>query len=182
MYDNWSRSFGWSKVILKLALFSQLVHGSRQSIFTGQMHHWMVAHKDHIVLSVAVQPLIVIGILLQGIYYSTHNGIVWCELSFLSGSWMYNRYYGQKLILKTAHFFGFKWVSIRISTEWHDLVAISNQITFFDIVIGIFVYCTRYAVELMIYDVSSVLYLARMFLNHMCWEMKKFSSHIQFAW
>ena len=71
-------------------------------------------------LPVTMQPLIVIGILVQSIYYSTQNGFIYYELSFPSGSWMYIHYFHHKFISKMAHFFGFKCIARRISTECDD--------------------------------------------------------------
>ena len=97
--------------------------------------------------------LIVIGELVQCIYYSTQNGFVGCKLCTLSGSWIYNHHAGYKVISKIAHFCGFQQHITAISTELGNVNVIENQFLFIVIVIGIFVYLVKYPLGWILDDI-----------------------------
>ena len=129
-------------------------------------------YRNH--ASMVLSTLIVIGELMQCIYYSTQNGFIWCKRCTVSGSWIYNHRAGYKFISRIVHFYGFQHHTTAISTELGNVNVIEIQFLFIVIVIGIFVYLVKYQLGWILGDVLFIFQLARKHTNHVHWEKEKF--------
>ena len=140
-----SRSqFHWNAVRTKQALLQEMVHEHHFFSWRGSMCHRWLRNDDDIHLPMELWWIRINWIFIKSIYYSTQNGFISSEVSFLSGSRVFNHYCWHEHVLKMANFFRFKWHKTTFSTESGNVIAIWIQFTFIAGTIGILVYVIKY--------------------------------------